>query len=125
MASNALKKITSRAKSIRRAHPGVSWKSAVKKAGAEYRAGTISGVKKKKSRRKISGVKRKSTPKKRTVTRMHKVGSVTQTKAALKRQLKEELGALLVRREDTKGVRKKREISKKAAAKRKMIKALD
>jgi hypothetical protein len=57
MASSALKKITTRAKHIRRIHGG-TWKTAIKKAGAEYRAGKIHGVKKriagkKKSRKKI------------------------------------------------------------------------
>jgi len=36
---NALKKITTRAKQLRKKQPGISWKSAIKKAGAEYRTG--------------------------------------------------------------------------------------
>ena len=53
MAANTLKKITARAKHIYK--KGGTWKTAVKKAGAEYRAGKISGSKKrapKKSARK-------------------------------------------------------------------------
>lgn len=45
MAANTLKKITARAKHIRKTHGG-TWKAAIKKAGAEYRAGKIHGVKK-------------------------------------------------------------------------------
>lgn len=45
--STTLKKITARAKHIRHTHGG-TWKAAVKKAGAEYRAGKIHGVKKRK-----------------------------------------------------------------------------
>ena len=51
MATNALQKITTRAKAIRRAHPGMSWKAAVKKASAEYR-----GAPKKKASRKKAAV---------------------------------------------------------------------
>ena len=43
--SSTLKKITTRAKHIRRTHGG-TWKAAVKKAGAEYRSGKIHGAKK-------------------------------------------------------------------------------
>ncbi len=51
-------KIINRAKAIRRAHPGKSWISCMKEAGREFRAGKVSGHKKKKSHR-IAGKKRK------------------------------------------------------------------
>jgi hypothetical protein len=35
--AGALKKITSRAKEIRKAHPSIEWKNAIKQASAEYR----------------------------------------------------------------------------------------
>lgn len=41
MSISTLKKITTRAKSIRKAHPGKSWKTAVKEAGREFRAGKL------------------------------------------------------------------------------------
>jgi hypothetical protein len=47
MAANALKKITTRAKQIYK--KGGTWKTAIKKAGAEYRSGRV------KKRRKVSG----------------------------------------------------------------------
>ena len=44
-AAARLKKITSKAKQIRKAHPSMTWQSAIKKAGKECR-GKVSGVKK-------------------------------------------------------------------------------
>lgn len=41
MATSTLKKITDRAKSIRRAHPGKKWLTAVKEAGREFRTGKL------------------------------------------------------------------------------------
>jgi hypothetical protein len=58
MANTALKKITTAAKKLRKKKPGMSWKSAVKAAGASYRSA-------KKSPRKR--VARKAAPKKRVV----------------------------------------------------------
>src|ERR1700744_6164196 len=90
MAANALKKITTRAKEIVRKAPGTKWANAVKKAGAEYRAGKISGVKKK-SARKVSGTKKKISTRKRSI------GAVTPAtggnlEARLRHELKERLG---------------------------------
>jgi len=66
--ANALKKITTAAKAYRKKHPGASWKSAVKKAGAEYRAGKL------KTRRKrvasVGAVKRKKKTVKRKAGRV-------------------------------------------------------
>jgi hypothetical protein len=45
MANDVLHKIHLRAKKIRKAHPGMAWKSAVKQAGKDYRQGKVSGVK--------------------------------------------------------------------------------
>jgi hypothetical protein len=46
MASDTLQKITRRAKQIRKGSKNMDWKTAVKKAGAEYRAGKIGKAKK-------------------------------------------------------------------------------
>lgn len=51
MANNALKKITTRAKQLQKKHPNTKWTSLIKKAGAEYRNGSI-GTTRKKSTRK-------------------------------------------------------------------------
>lgn len=63
MATTALTKITARAKKIRKEHPKMAWSAAIKKAGAEYRNGTIKGApkkkaapKKKSARKKVGGV---------------------------------------------------------------------
>lgn len=61
MANTALKKITTEAKRIRKSKPKTSWKSAVKQAGAKYRAGKIKPRKK--------SAKKKAVAKKRTVKR--------------------------------------------------------
>lgn len=58
MAAGALKKITAEAKKIRKRKPKTSWKSAVKQAGAKYRAGKI------KPRRKKAAVKKRAVRKK-------------------------------------------------------------
>lgn len=79
--ANALKKITAEAKRIRKAHPGKSWKNAVKDAGKKYRTGKIGqakagkvGVKRKKA------VKRKrakrTKPKKVTAVAVREVRAV-------------------------------------------------
>lgn len=101
MASTTLEKITTRAKSIRRGKPGMSWKSAVKKAGLEYRQGRIGKAKKKRSapkkkRKKISG--NGQTTKSRTHTDYNRnkvnisVGSVSAHMGAAKKILLADIG---------------------------------
>lgn len=68
--SNTLKKITTRAKQIRKAHPSMAWKNAVKKAGAEYRAGKIGAVRKKaKTKFRQTGTSKTAADKQRTARR--------------------------------------------------------
>lgn len=67
MANIALKKITTRAKGIRKGQPGKSWKAAIKQASREYNNGSIGKVKKSSSRQtgtsnKRSDAQRKSKP---------------------------------------------------------------
>ena len=54
MANTALKKIQNEAKKLRKAHPKMEYKTALKQAGAKYRAGKIAGVKKTKPAKKVS-----------------------------------------------------------------------
>jgi|SRR5882672_3278759 len=63
MSTTTLKKITTRAKQIRKKQPGISWRSAVKKAGAEYRGGKIR--KTRKARKTRPARKKKAVPRKR------------------------------------------------------------
>ncbi|MES3018588.1 MAG: hypothetical protein V4721_12445 [Bacteroidota bacterium] len=103
--SNALKKITTRAKQIRRSHPGIAWKTAIKRAGAEYRGGkkTVSRSAPKKS-------KKRSVQKRKTravaVTAVHGNGESPIT--MIKSMLKTRLGKALLRKELAKGKRDKR-----------------
>lgn len=77
---SALKKITTRAKQIRKKAPGKSWKSAIKQAGSEYRGGKL------KKRRKVSKVgavkktKRRSAPRKRSAKRRSASKPVVRTR---------------------------------------------
>ena len=58
MAKFSIKKITTRAKQIRKAHGG-TWAAAVKKAGAEHRAGKrVSGTKKSSRKKIVRRIKR-------------------------------------------------------------------
>lgn len=127
MAANALKKITTRAKEIVRKSPGTKWINAVKKAGAEYRSGKISGVKKKvgakKNARKIQGTKKKTAPRRRSIgaTPGATGGSL---ESQLKKQLTNQLGWMLVHVRTAKNVTQKRALNKKAAAITKKLRAL-
>ena len=132
MATNALKKITTRAKAIRKSHPGVSWKSAVKKAGAEYRTGKISGVKKKKkparkkASRKVAGrSSRKAVGKvgyRRTDGAV--IGSIAGHKKALRHAIEEKLAWKLLAISSAKKVRTKKKLQKTAAQYKKDLRAL-
>jgi hypothetical protein len=145
MAATALKKITTRAKQIRKKNPGISWKSAVKKAGAEYRGGKISGTKKK---RKVSGTStggarnnrtstggartsttgnRTSTGGARTTTiRVGRVGALTTAGhlSAARSGLKEQLAWGLLARDQAKTKTAKRKIGKKLIEVRRKLRAL-
>lgn len=122
MSSNTLQKITTRAKQIRKAHPSMKWSSAVKKAGAEYRGGKISGTRKKKS---AGSAPRKKSPGRRIGAVPSGAGgeTVAALEAQIKKKLNEQLGWLLVqqRTAPTKTARKKlspkiREITNKLRA---------
>lgn len=89
--SAALKKINIKAKKIYKR--GGSWKSAIKKAGAEYRSGKLGKVVHMKTRRKRATAKRKRVIKK--IHRLHKaegkaiqsLGSVSHHIGRAKQQL--------------------------------------
>jgi hypothetical protein len=110
MSVATLKKINTRAKQIRKAHPGKSWKAAQKQAGREVSSGRVSGVKKKR-RKKIGAVAhhkpriKKAAPKyyAKEVHEVRRVGAIRYTGGSVKisgtanveetkRQLRRELG---------------------------------
>jgi hypothetical protein len=120
--SAVLRKITTRAKHIRRLHGG-TWKAAIKKAGAEYRGG-----------RKMSGTrKQKSRPKKAKIIRMRKVrrikslhaaegrairslGSVASHTAAAKKLLEHQIGKAESQKYTARKKSTKRKIQKRISA---------
>lgn len=122
--SNTLKKITARAKQLRKASPKMEWKTAVKKAGAEYRA----GAKKK--------VTKKAAPKKRAVKKVgarpatvkRAAGSVAvsagATFAALRKKLLQDIGTLEAQKFGAKLKRDKNVIAKKITEKKKQYRKL-
>lgn len=114
---NALKKITTEAKRLYNSGKAASWKSAVKKASADYRAG------KKTRGKRIGGVKVK--PKRRKV--YHKgqsvkvrhiiagVGSVAHHKAQYKKSLANEIARKAGRREIAIKKNQRKKITKEIA----------
>lgn len=136
MPSTALRKITTRAKAIRKKHPGKSWKAAIKQAGADYRTGKISGVKKRqpakarsRTRRRVGapGVTKFKSPK-RVVDVTHYaggvVGSISDHKRAAKRQTEEKLAWLLVQLTHPMKAAQRRKLLKRKAKYLRDIKAL-
>jgi hypothetical protein len=123
--SNHLKKITARAKQIRKAHPAMKWTNAIKQASREYRGGSVGAVKKKSANRQTGtsnkqyDVKRSARPPgariprggskvtyyERRKNRSDKPGTVTgtktvsQLKAMMLAKLKEDMGKQLLKKE--------------------------
>lgn len=101
--SNTLKKITTRAKQIRRSHPGKSWKAAVKQAGAEYRSGKKIGAKKRsplKGRKHSHYGKVKSHRRRVNAVKPSEVNvSIGSLKSQIKKKLELRLANQLLRRE--------------------------
>lgn len=102
--NNALSKITTRAKQIRKQHPGVSWKSAIKKAGAEYRG-------KAKPKKRAAGTK----PKKQRAQNKGSVkrGAGSTPIAQVRQQLRDQLGRALLTKELSKRKTDKRKAQKR------------
>lgn len=134
MSTTTLKKITGRAKAIYK--KGGTWQGAIKKAGAEYRSGKISGVKKKKKapakRKRVGAVKRKAAPRKRVGAPPRKrsrpatraIGSVASHTAAAARLVKEQLAWNLLNITQAKKKTVKRKLQKKSAVLKRKLKAL-
>ncbi len=137
--SAALKKITTRAKQIRRMHPNKSWAACIKAAGADYRAGKIAGTSsrslktslKKKKLRLPHGykvIKRKRvgaiplTPASAAI--LSGIGTVSSHKKAAANIVKHKLGLLLVRISQEPKISVRKKLNKKAAALKKELKAL-
>lgn len=147
MAATALKKITTRAKQIRKAHPSMSWVGAVKKAGAEYRGGKVAGKKKKRrvgavksggsrtstggarNNRTSTGGARTSTTGNRTSTGGAKttnvrIGTVANHLSIAKRGMREQLAWMLLAKDQAKTKTAKRKIGKRITAVKSKLRAL-
>jgi len=115
--SNQLKKITNRAKQIRKGKPGMKWHSAIKQAGVDYRAGRLGSVK---GKNRQTGSSNKKSDKKRTArppgaripaggkkvtyyerrkNRSDVPGSLTGSMSGLKDQIKQKLANACLRYE--------------------------
>lgn len=128
MASATLKKITAKAKKIYKR--GGTWRGAIKKAGAEYRAGKLGKVVRMKTKRRAATTKRKRTIKK--IRRLHKaegkaitrLGSIAGIKSQLKKRLKEKLAKGMLSQYEARTKTAKRKISKRLTVIKKELKNL-
>jgi hypothetical protein len=128
----ALKKITTEAKKIRKQHPKMAWKSAVEMASKRYRSGKISGVKKKKKPTRrygrgqickgAGGKTATATAKSKRVGGM--VGTIAQHKTAAIKLIAEKLGWLDVMLLSAKKVAAKNKLLKRRAQYMKEARAL-
>lgn len=92
MPASTLKKINTRAKQIRKAHPGKSWKAAQKQAGKEVSSGRVGSVGKRRKRKKVGAVAhhkprmKKSAPKyyAKEVHEVRRVGAIRYTGGSVK-----------------------------------------
>ncbi len=127
--SNALKKITARAKQIHRRNPRMKWTAAISMASKELkREGTIGTASSKMSGHKRSPRKRSAKParKKRTVSpaapRMQfENESIASLKSKAKKILKDQLGRKLAQQSLATGKRVKKKLRKEASAIRAQI----
>lgn len=126
MAANALKKISTRTKQIRKAHPNMSYQVAHKKATSEYNSGKISGVKRKskkrppakkkavrKARKKAVG----TAPKYKVVHEVRRIGTMPEVRRAMKdseKVIKAELGWQYVNIKTAKTAKDKKRYQKRA-----------
>jgi hypothetical protein len=107
--ANAIVKISKRAKAIRKAHPQMAWKSAIKKASSEYRGGSLGKAKKHAPKKKhhakaVKGVGR--------VKSAHAHQTTAGLKAKLRQQLEGKLAALSVRHFKANTVRETEKVAK-------------
>lgn len=153
--SNALKKITTRAKQLRKKHPNSKWTSLIKKAGAEYRNGKLgSATRKKVAKKKRSpnrqtgtsstvydkrrsarapGKRRSASGRSYTERRKNRSDapgkltgvSASTLKSELKNRYKESLGKQLVRRELAPNKRARKKVQKQVLATKLQLRKLN
>jgi hypothetical protein len=121
---NRLKRITTRAKAIRKAHPNMQWVNAVRQAAKELKSGKVSGTKKKsspKKKKKVGAVKRTRT----VSSAPRKVGTVAHTRSKLKQQLNEQLAWALLAKESAAKVRDRKKKAKKVTEIKRELRAIN
>lgn len=114
----ALQKIITRAKQLRKASPSLTWKAAVKKASAEYRAsGAGNGATKKKTvtkkvKRSKSSAPRSGSSVPRTGTRAIDKASAASLLSLLKKRVTEKIDKAVVRKYHATTKKAKRDLQK-------------
>jgi hypothetical protein len=127
--SNALKKITARAKQIHRRHPRMKWTAAISQASKELkRSGSIGNGSPQVSGHKKRTTKRRAKPSqaKRTVSpapprAQFENESISSLKSRAKKILKDQLGRKLAQKSLATGKRVKKKLGKEASAIRAQI----
>jgi len=111
--ANALDRIRRRAKEILKKHPGKKYQTALKEAGREFRAGKISGVKKK-----------RTTAKKSSGSGGRRVGSLSSSaKSEYLKELQAKLGRYMTQYEWETKASERKKILRKIAECRKLLRA--
>lgn len=132
MSASTLKKLNARAKQIRAKKPGMKYATAQKQAGAEFRAGKLGGVKKRRAtrkktvRKKVGSVKRKPAKRKKKVgsVRKRSIGSVASHTSAARRLLEEQLAWNLLNISQAKTKMAKRKLQKRSTILKRKLKGL-
>jgi hypothetical protein len=125
--STALNKITTRAKQLRKKHPHMEWKTAIKKAGVEYRGGKIKSAPRKKAVHRKT-VKRKKHHKNWGTVREHERRvsgtSISGLHSELKKHYKNKLAKALLERDMATTKRERTKRSKEVTKARSQLKKI-
>ena len=133
MAKYPLKKIHAEARRIQDKHPGKAYKTCFTDADKKYKAGKLSGMKKKRPARKKAVGKKPKRPRrvgaKKRVVRVHKVqhygvvGSLASHKKAVRTLLDDKLSKKLLQIEKAPNKTKRKKLVKQKAAIKKELTA--
>jgi hypothetical protein len=138
MSSSALSKINARVKQLAKKHPGKKRVTLQRQAGAEYKAGKLGGVKKKKAKKTGARARKRTsrTTKKRVgsirsnADRVDKknttitIGSVSSLLSHAKKKLKTEIGVKAADLMTAKSAKQKRKLRKAISEKRSLYNKL-
>jgi hypothetical protein len=130
MAHSHLKRITAKAKKIRKLHPQMKWTSAIREASRKLKHSPKSP-----KRRRVSGVKKRRVSRSKVVSRIKKIhsaegkairslGSVSSHIGHAKKIIEHEIGKLETQKFKATKKSTKRKISKRIAAKKTQFRKL-